>query len=569
MIFRAILLLGAFLFGGQAKGAEILLLDLPVQSQKVIAVRGYFENGDDQKFADVAIRVKAATVVLSSNGGSLIPAIEIGRAIRLKGFETFVPAAAECTSACALAWLAGRERSMSASARVGFHAAFTEESGVKSITSAGNALVGAYLNQLGLPAEAVVYITSGSPDEIRWLTLSDARSHGIYVKLYEPAAVQKALSQSQRALTSREENPLERPASGKSARLLFPYEDTAARLVRTFAMPQAVTWVAFSPDGRTIFSAGGGRLKSWNLAMGSEKRDFGALSAERIALSPDGRSMLVSKTACHSSAPSSSPGYPQIQVNCTTGSMELVDTAGGGDDLPNPLGLLTRPSFMADSSGSVFPAFSADGRLAYSVDRNGTVKIWDVAKVKSLGSFETALGLISAMALAPEKQIAFLGNVRGQLEFCDLREGRNCRPFSGHKSTVHSVAISADGRFGLSGSADNTLKMWDAITARENWGVPPPGKEVRTFVGHLNDVYSVALTSDGKYVVSGSSDRTLRLWDATTGRELHTFSGHAEAIYSVAISPDNRLALSGSGDETLKLWDISEWTQPLGHSAAQ
>jgi len=65
-------------------------------------------------------------------------------------------------------------------------------------------------------------------------------------------------------------------------------------------------------------------------------------------------------------------------------------------------------------------------------------------------------------------------------------------------------------------------------------------------MGHTKMVYSVAISKDGKQVLSGSDDLTMKLWDVTSGRELRTFSGHKMAVSSVAFSPDGRQVLSGS-----------------------
>lgn len=89
-----------------------------------------------------------------------------GQAIHLKGFATLVPDGVQCASACALAWLGGIPRLMGETAKVGFHAVYTSNGGQPAISSAGNALVGAYLNQLGLPTSAVLYITSPPPQGI-------------------------------------------------------------------------------------------------------------------------------------------------------------------------------------------------------------------------------------------------------------------------------------------------------------------------------------------------------------------------------------------------------------------
>jgi WD40 repeat protein len=120
------------------------------------------------------------------------------------------------------------------------------------------------------------------------------------------------------------------------------------------------------------------------------------------------------------------------------------------------------------------------------------------------------------------------------------------RTFSGHTYGVASVAFSPDGRFALSGSSDKTMKLWDVAS----------GNEIRTFNGHSGYVSSVTFSADGHYALSGSWDNTLKLWDVESGNEIRTFNGHSGYVYSVAFSPDDHYALSGSDDKTMKLWDL-------------
>jgi hypothetical protein len=155
----------------------------------VIAISGELALGDEKKFIDFALGTQRALVVLQSPGGNLYAGIEIGRAIHLKGFATLVPDGVQCASACALAWLAGVPRLMGETAQVGFHAVYTSNGGQPAISSAGNALVGAYLNQLGLPTSAVLYITSPPPQGIQWLSFSDAQSIGIDVRKIKRTSV--------------------------------------------------------------------------------------------------------------------------------------------------------------------------------------------------------------------------------------------------------------------------------------------------------------------------------------------------------------------------------------------
>lgn len=64
------------------------------------------------------------------------------------------------------------------------------------------------------------------------------------------------------------------------------------------------------------------------------------------------------------------------------------------------------------------------------------------------------------------------------------------------------------------------------------------------------------MTPDGKYIVSGSSDRSIRLWDFKSRKCVHTFFGHDESVNSITVSPDSKLIVSGSSDGLIKVWDI-------------
>ena len=151
----------------------------------VIFVHGELQQSDADTFNKIAQLYNRASVFLSSGGGNLISGIRIGTVIRMRNFSTAVPPAAICASACAMAWLGGTQRFMSPNARVGFHAAFVIENGNVRETGLGNAIVGAYLTQLGLPMSAVIYITRSDPSSMTWLSPGDARNYGIDVKYIE------------------------------------------------------------------------------------------------------------------------------------------------------------------------------------------------------------------------------------------------------------------------------------------------------------------------------------------------------------------------------------------------
>jgi WD40 repeat protein/predicted Ser/Thr protein kinase len=155
--------------------------------------------------------------------------------------------------------------------------------------------------------------------------------------------------------------------------------------------------------------------------------------------------------------------------------------------------------------------------------------------------------LVWSVAFSPDGAYALSGSDDNTLKLWDIKTGKCLQTMEGHTNAVRSVAFSPDGAYALSGSWDNTLKLWDIKT----------GKCLQTMEGHTNAVRSVAFSPDGAHALSGSEDKTLKLWDINTGKCLQTMRGHSDRVWSVAFSPDGAYALSGSLDRTLKLWDIN------------
>src|SRR5437762_3119905 len=88
----------------------------------------------------------------------------------------------------------------------------------------------------------------------------------------------------------------------------------------------------------------------------------------------------------------------------------------------------------------------------------------------------------------------------------------------------------------ISGSNDNSIKIWDLET----------GECIHTLLGHHRSVISVCLTSDNKKIISGSRDKSIKIWDLETGECIHTLLGHQNSVESVCLTSDNKKIISGS-----------------------
>ena len=169
--------------------------------------------------------------------------------------------------------------------------------------------------------------------------------------------------------------------------------------------------------------------------------------------------------------------------------------------------------------------------------------------------FNQPFGSIRTMAFSPDGGVLATGDTNSEIWLWqsafsptsgDIKA--HISTLQGHENWVCSVAFSPDGKRIVSGSADRTVRVWDVQS----------GECLQTLVGHENWVMSVAFSPDGLQIVSGSADRTVRVWDAQSGECLRSLTGHGHGVWSVAFSPDGSQIVSGSADRTIRLWD-AQW----------
>ncbi|HEV8542058.1 MAG TPA: c-type cytochrome domain-containing protein, partial [Verrucomicrobiae bacterium] len=163
-----------------------------------------------------------------------------------------------------------------------------------------------------------------------------------------------------------------------------------------------------------------------------------------------------------------------------------------------------------------------------------------------------SMGPVNALAFSADGNHLFsAGGESGlpsEIREWNVSDGSLLRTYNGHRDAVYGLAISPDGKLLASGSYDQKIRIWSA----------EDGKEVRALSGHNGCVYALAFRADGKILASASGDRTVKLWDVETGERRDTLSQPLKELFTVAFSPDGKQLVAGGVDNRIRLWSISE-----------
>jgi WD40 repeat protein/uncharacterized caspase-like protein len=222
-------------------------------------------------------------------------------------------------------------------------------------------------------------------------------------------------------------------------------------------------------------------------------------------------------------------------------------------------------SFQAQTSVND-AAFSPDGTQVITghLDRK-MARTWDTATGKLIRTFQGPDGPGSRVRFSPDGKHVLgtsakpVQKTRAVYDYTvrlwNASSGAEVCTFTGHSGDVQSVAFSSDGAQVLTGSRDGTARLWATAGGKQIRIFRSPEGQPGTFFDGV--ITSVAFSPNGKWVLTGSTDKTARLWDAASGKQIHAFQGHAHNINSVAFSPDGKQVLTGSTDGTARLWNVA------------
>ncbi len=309
----------------------------------------------------------------------------------------------------------------------------------------------------------------------------------------------------------------------------------ARRLERGSVMKghtKAIYDMAFHPDGRRIASAAwDGTVRIWDATPGQ------ALAVLRY---PD--PTIVTGLAFH---PAGKLLASVGRDNCVRfWDLETGQTMGNW-----PL-----PTTNTDDTRL---AFSPGGDLLACGGNDHTLHLWRLARLPPGGAGQvdgTEVTLLRCQAMVNAVTFsrsgawvaaAETGRDRDtKVRLWTVASGEPLQTLEGHTNSIHALAVSQNGRWLASGSADSTVRLWDTAT----W-------QPAAVLALGSQVYGLAFTPDGSRLACACADNTIRLWDVATQQRVCVLEGHNSFVHQVAFSPDGTRLVSASGDGTLRVWD--------------
>lgn len=240
-------------------------------------------------------------------------------------------------------------------------------------------------------------------------------------------------------------------------------------------------------------------------------------------------------------------------------TVRLWDTVSGLEVIPAMRG-------HEDTVSSVI--FSSDGYRILSADSySGAIRVWDVKSGDQLLSAPIQHRIrIQSLAFSLDGSQIITVHSNGIVRVYNSASGaEEFEPIQGPHSTIVEACLSSDRKFVVSASSDKTLRIWGAKT----------GAEISPVIRMETDICSIAIAPDGNMFISGLVNGTMRAWDVNSSVELFSLqgSGYGYAVLSIAFSPDGRKVISGSVDQNLHIWDLTLTTVDIpssvqGHKGA-
>ena len=205
-------------------------------------------------------------------------------------------------------------------------------------------------------------------------------------------------------------------------------------------------------------------------------------------------------------------------------------------------------SFSKYSSTIYSVSISPDGKIIVVAFRDNFIRVWNVENRYLIFSFKAHSQYISCVKILSDNDLIISASADKTVKVWSIKKKKEIVVFLGHTSYVTNLDICNNQNLIVSSSGDKTVKVWD-IKAK---------KLIASFYGNNSSIYSVAISEDGKFVVSG--DRMIRVWDIKAEKEIASFRDYSTFITSLKISKNQKFIISASGNR-VKIWKTGELNQ--------
>ena len=354
---------------------------------------------------------------------------------------------------------------------------------------------------------------------------------------------------------------------------------------------RSITDCAFSPDGNSAFVSSADRtISRLNVTDGTEQTDSifkHPSGVNSLKISPDGKNLV---SVCLLESDLLNPGSlltvwdlstgqkikqiesPQFALNdihftpsgdsliavCNDNAVRVVDlrAEASSKSLGEPI------LDFAKFGGLVWSAsFTEDGHSILTVG-GSEAHIWDWVTRRKEMTFSPH-GAVAAADFSSDGEFIVTGSWDNSAKIWNIKTGQAVKKLiGGHNGYINSAEFSPDNRFVLTGSDDMTAKLWDILT----------GQVVQTYAGHQGRVRQATFSPDGSLILTVSNDRTARIWNTKTGEQIgQPYEKHDWAVLCGAFSPDGKRFMTGGEDNQALLWEVGSHKEPImfeGHTAA-
>jgi WD40 repeat protein len=190
----------------------------------------------------------------------------------------------------------------------------------------------------------------------------------------------------------------------------------------------------------------------------------------------------------------------------------------------------------------------------YTSGTEGILRVYDIVTLTEQAQVNISPGayLPWALSFSPRGDLIASGTASGAIQVWNTSNLSSTATIRGHHGQVTSIAFSSDGSQIVSGSADGTARI-RLVASSEEPHAP--------ITGHDASVRQVVFSSDGSRLLSGSDDKTVRIWDGLTCEELAVLHGHEDEVWTVAYTPDGTRVISGSRDGSLRVWNALDFEE--------